>query len=218
MYANIYTQLPSITVCHMPHFVYVALTGTFIPHCLAVNPELWSFFLDLLTNKDQYPMIQWVNSDVAEFAILNNESVAQMWGRMKNKAKMNYDTMSRAIRYYYNQGIIAKGNNMMFKYNYCYTEVALAKLCENAGWQFVETHARSPSDVKFLHLLRRFYDKIRQNGYQKSSLEELRGEWHALTRSEKDKQPSRRTPSPLSDAEQESNHGRLFHDPEEMLS
>jgi hypothetical protein len=183
-----------------------------------VNPELWSFFLDLLTTEERYQMIQWVNSEVAEFAILDNEPVAQMWGRTKNKLKMNYDTMSRAIRYYYNQGIIAKGNNMMFKYNYCYTEVALAKLCENAGWQFVESHVKSPSDVKFLHLLRRFYDNIKENGYHKSSLENLRGEWHSLARSEGKEKSTVRSSTPAVEPAVKPDPGRLFDEPEEMLS
>ena len=125
-----------------------------------------------------------MNSDVAEFAILDNEDVAHLWGQTKNKPNMNYDTMSRGIRYYYNQGIIAKGNNMMFKYNYCYTEVALAKLCENTGWQLVEWYTKNAAHAKFLHLLREFYEDIKKNGYKKATLMDLRGKWHALMTAE----------------------------------
>lgn len=163
----------------LPHPTTSSSFNSFI-----VNPELWSFFLELLTNEEHYHKIRWVNSDVAEFAILDNEDVAHLWGQTKNKPNMNYDTMSRGIRYYYNQGIVAKGNNMMFKYNYCYTEVALAKLCENTGWQLVEWYAKDASHAKFLHLLREFYEDIKKNGYKKTSLMELRGKWHALMTAE----------------------------------
>ena len=124
-------------------------------------------------------MIRWVNKEVAEFAILDTDEVAHLWGRSKNKPKMNYDTMSRGIRYYYNQGIITKGNNMMFKYNYCYTEVALAKLCENTGWKYIEQNARNPHHIKFIQILHTFHNKVKQNGFRKQDLEEIRGTWHS---------------------------------------
>jgi len=38
----------------------------------------------------------------------NPEQVALRWGRLKGKKGMNYDKLSRALRYYYQQGIIKK--------------------------------------------------------------------------------------------------------------
>ena len=49
----------------------------------------------------------WVGDD-GEFKLINAEMVAQMWGRRKNKPTMNYEKLSRALRYYYDGDMIAK--------------------------------------------------------------------------------------------------------------
>lgn len=52
-------------------------------------------------------MIQWVG-DEGEFKLNNPEMVAQLWGQRKNKPTMNYEKLSRALRYYYDGDMIAK--------------------------------------------------------------------------------------------------------------
>ena len=42
------------------------------------------------------------------FQLNNPEMVAQMWGQRKNKPTMNYEKLSRALRYYYDGDMIAK--------------------------------------------------------------------------------------------------------------
>lgn len=52
-------------------------------------------------------MIHWVGEE-GEFKLNNPEVVAQLWGQRKNKPSMNYEKLSRALRYYYDGDMIAK--------------------------------------------------------------------------------------------------------------
>lgn len=45
-------------------------------------------------------MICWTSNN-GEFKLLQAEEVARLWGIRKNKPNMNYDKLSRALRYYY---------------------------------------------------------------------------------------------------------------------
>ena len=39
---------------------------------------------------------------------MDQEEVARRWGNLKHKPRMNYDKLSRALRYYYQKNIIKK--------------------------------------------------------------------------------------------------------------
>ncbi|XP_055866534.1 GA-binding protein alpha chain-like isoform X1 [Biomphalaria glabrata] len=73
--------------------------------------QLWQFLLELLTDKMCREVIAWVG-DEGEFKLVNPEVVAQMWGQRKNKPTMNYEKLSRALRYYYDGDMIAKVRNV----------------------------------------------------------------------------------------------------------
>lgn len=60
--------------------------------------QLWQFLLELLTDWQCLDVIQWVGEE-GEFKLVNAEVVAQKWGARKNKASMNYEKLSRALRY-----------------------------------------------------------------------------------------------------------------------
>lgn len=61
---------------------------------------LWQFLLQLLQAPQHKDTICWTSSD-GEFKLLQAEEVARLWGVRKNKPNMNYDKLSRALRYYY---------------------------------------------------------------------------------------------------------------------
>uniref|UniRef100_A0A3B5LJY8 ETS domain-containing protein n=1 Tax=Xiphophorus couchianus TaxID=32473 RepID=A0A3B5LJY8_9TELE len=63
---------------------------------------LWQFLLHLLEDQRQRHLISWTGED-GEFKLLDAEEVARLWGLRKNKHNMNYDKLSRALRYYYDK-------------------------------------------------------------------------------------------------------------------
>ncbi|XP_067096443.1 ETS domain-containing protein Elk-1 [Osmerus mordax] len=85
----------------------------------AMDPSitLWQFLLHLLKDQSQRHLISWTSAD-GEFKLLDAEEVARLWGLRKNKTNMNYDKLSRALRYYYDKNIIKKVNGQKFVYKF----------------------------------------------------------------------------------------------------
>ncbi|XP_029283594.1 ETS domain-containing protein Elk-3, partial [Cottoperca gobio] len=85
----------------------------------AMDPSitLWQFLLHLLEDQRQRHLISWTGED-GEFKLLEAEEVARLWGLRKNKHNMNYDKLSRALRYYYDKNIIKKVSGQKFVYKF----------------------------------------------------------------------------------------------------
>ncbi|XP_019716158.1 ETS domain-containing protein Elk-1 [Hippocampus comes] len=85
----------------------------------AMDPSitLWQFLLHLLDDQRQRHLISWTGED-GEFKLLDAEEVARLWGLRKNKHNMNYDKLSRALRYYYDKNIIKKVSGQKFVYRF----------------------------------------------------------------------------------------------------
>lgn len=84
---------------------------------METNITLWQFLLELLLSNQYTHIIAWTNND-GEFKLLNAEEVARLWGLRKNKHNMNYDKLSRALRYYYDKNIIRKVLGQKFVYRF----------------------------------------------------------------------------------------------------
>lgn len=82
------------------------------------NVTLWQFLLELLVSKQHMDVIQWTDDKDGEFKLLDAEEVARLWGIRKNKPNMNYDKLSRALRYYYDKNIIKKVIGKKFVYQF----------------------------------------------------------------------------------------------------
>ncbi|XP_029430145.1 ETS domain-containing protein Elk-4 isoform X2 [Rhinatrema bivittatum] len=78
---------------------------------------LWQFLLQLLQEPQNKHLISWTSND-GEFKLLRAEEVARLWGIRKNKPSMNYDKLSRALRYYYVKNILKKVNGQKFVYKF----------------------------------------------------------------------------------------------------
>ena len=70
--------------------------------------HLWEFLLELLAEDSCRSLISWIRKERGEFRLKNPEEVAKRWGILKRKKGMNYEKLGRALRYYYQQGIIKK--------------------------------------------------------------------------------------------------------------
>ncbi|KAF5284994.1 hypothetical protein FQR65_LT02305 [Abscondita terminalis] len=71
---------------------------------------LWDFLQQLLNDPSQRytSYIAWKNRDTGVFKIVDPAGLAKLWGIQKNHLSMNYDKMSRALRYYYRVNILRK--------------------------------------------------------------------------------------------------------------
>uniref|UniRef100_A0A8C4XZM8 ETS variant transcription factor 3 like n=1 Tax=Gopherus evgoodei TaxID=1825980 RepID=A0A8C4XZM8_9SAUR len=82
--------------------------------------QLWHFILELLQKEEFRHVIAWQQGEYGEFVIKDPDEVARLWGRRKSKPQMNYDKLSRALRYYYNKRILhkTKGKRFTYKFNF----------------------------------------------------------------------------------------------------
>uniref|UniRef100_A0A0N5CD28 ETS domain-containing protein n=1 Tax=Strongyloides papillosus TaxID=174720 RepID=A0A0N5CD28_STREA len=79
---------------------------------------LWQFLKELLDDEKYSKYIEWTNKDKKEFKFTDPDEVARLWGARKKNNKMNYEKLSRALRYYYNKEIITKVNGQKYKYRF----------------------------------------------------------------------------------------------------
>ncbi|XP_028679354.1 ETS1-related protein [Erpetoichthys calabaricus] len=92
--------------------------------------QLWQFLLELLLDESCQPFISWTG-DGWEFKLSDPNEVAKRWGKCKNKPKMNYEKLSRGLRYYYHKNIIHKTGGKRYVYRFvCDVQSMLGKTAE----------------------------------------------------------------------------------------
>ncbi|OQV25771.1 putative GA-binding protein alpha chain [Hypsibius exemplaris] len=79
--------------------------------------QLWQFLLETLAAGRERDSIEWTG-EPGEFVLIEPERVAELWGRRKNKDNMNYEKMSRALRYYYGGDVLAKVPGKHYTYKF----------------------------------------------------------------------------------------------------
>ncbi|XP_077584642.1 ETS translocation variant 5-like isoform X2 [Stigmatopora nigra] len=88
-----------------------------LPYQRRGSLQLWQFLLTLLDNPANAHLIVWTGHNM-EFKLIDSEEVARLWGIQKNRPAMNYDKLSRSLRYYYEKGIMQKvaGERYVYKF------------------------------------------------------------------------------------------------------
>ncbi|CAF0974086.1 unnamed protein product [Rotaria sp. Silwood1] len=80
--------------------------------------QLWQFLLELLADASANSnVIAWEGSN-GEFKLIDPDEVARRWGERKSKPNMNYDKLSRALRYYYDKNIMTKVHGKRYAYKF----------------------------------------------------------------------------------------------------
>ncbi|KAJ3597556.1 hypothetical protein NHX12_001079 [Muraenolepis orangiensis] len=93
--------------------------------------QLWQFLLELLLDTACRGFITWTG-DGWEFKMSDPSEVAKRWGQCKNKPKMNYEKLSRGLRYYYHKNIIHKTAGKRYVYRFvCDIQGMLGRTAED---------------------------------------------------------------------------------------
>ncbi|ESO06957.1 hypothetical protein HELRODRAFT_191259 [Helobdella robusta] len=87
--------------------------------------QLWQFLLELLSDCGNSSCITWEGTN-GEFKMIDPDEVARRWGERKSKPNMNYDKMSRALRYYYDKNIMTKVHGKRYAYKFDFAGLAQA--------------------------------------------------------------------------------------------
>ncbi|XP_022093097.1 transcriptional regulator Erg-like isoform X2 [Acanthaster planci] len=87
--------------------------------------QLWQFLLELLSDSSNANCITWEGTN-GEFKMTDPDEVARRWGERKSKPNMNYDKLSRALRYYYDKNIMTKVHGKRYAYKFDFAGLAQA--------------------------------------------------------------------------------------------
>ncbi|KAJ8257212.1 hypothetical protein GJAV_G00183120 [Gymnothorax javanicus] len=83
------------------------------------GPHLWEFIRDILIHPElNHGLMRWEDRREGVFKFLNSEAVAKLWGQKKRNSSMNYEKLSRAMRYYYKRQILERvdGRRLVYKF------------------------------------------------------------------------------------------------------
>lgn len=98
-------HLESLSSHHRPGTVHQS-SPLLAPAAMPSSVQLWEFVLRVLKNPLYNNILSWENQHDGIFHIHDPQALAELWGKHRNHEGMNYDKMSRAMRYYYRRGIL----------------------------------------------------------------------------------------------------------------
>lgn len=88
--------------CLDPYELLTVASGRLVAQSTAAGGsgqiQLWQFLLELLADSSNINCITWEGTN-GEFKLSDPDEVARRWGERKSKPNMNYDKLSRALRY-----------------------------------------------------------------------------------------------------------------------
>ncbi|XP_076767048.1 DNA-binding protein D-ETS-6 [Xylocopa sonorina] len=110
--------------------------------------QLWQFLLELLSDSSNSSCIAWEGSN-GEFKLTDPDEVARRWGERKSKPNMNYDKLSRALRYYYDKNIMTKVHGKRYAYKFDFHGLMMA--CQAQAGVTLEASPSSRSTTTNCH-------------------------------------------------------------------
>lgn len=115
---------------------------------------LWDFLQQLLNDPAQRytSYIAWKNRETGVFKITDPAGLAKLWGIQKNHLSMNYDKMSRALRYYYRVNILRKvqGERHCYQFLRNPTELKNIKNISLLRQQMSPTATKPPAQIQII--------------------------------------------------------------------
>ncbi|XP_033758938.1 Friend leukemia integration 1 transcription factor-like isoform X2 [Pecten maximus] len=120
--------------------------------------QLWQFLLELLSDEANDCCIRWEGPN-GEFRMTNPEEVAKRWGSHKNKPSMNYDKLSRALRYYYDKMILTKVQGKRYTYKFNFRKIMESNKASESVSTSVDWTSNIGMGSRFLHHMQ-FLDSV----------------------------------------------------------
>ncbi|XP_048357888.1 retroviral integration site protein Fli-1 homolog isoform X1 [Sphaerodactylus townsendi] len=108
--------------------------------------QLWQFLLELLSDSSNASCITWEGTN-GEFKMTDPDEVARRWGERKSKPNMNYDKLSRALRYYYDKSIMTKVHGKRYAYKFDFQGINQAQQGQPGEPNLYKYH---PTDLPYL--------------------------------------------------------------------
>lgn len=110
-----------------------------LPYQRRGSLQLWQFLVTLLDDPANFHFIAWTGRGM-EFKLIEPEEVARRWGIQKNRPAMNYDKLSRSLRYYYEKGIMQKVAGERYVYKFvCHPEALFSMAFPDNQRPFLKT-------------------------------------------------------------------------------
>ncbi|KER33120.1 hypothetical protein T265_01008 [Opisthorchis viverrini] len=109
--------------------------------------QLWQFLLELLSDHQNIACITWEGTN-GEFKLVDPDEVARRWGERKAKPNMNYDKLSRALRYYYDKNIMTKVHGKRYAYKFDFMGLAQAVHSSNSNSLCADSDSNLPIDYR----------------------------------------------------------------------
>ncbi|XP_068687016.1 uncharacterized protein [Montipora foliosa] len=87
--------------------------------------QLWQLILQLLVSSEESGLVEWTRDERYGFKILQPEKLAKLWGELKKKPAMNFDKLSRSLRYYYDKSMLRKvaGKENTYEFTWDISEI-----------------------------------------------------------------------------------------------
>ncbi|KAF7282846.1 hypothetical protein GWI33_001982 [Rhynchophorus ferrugineus] len=114
-----------ICLCYVYPYQMFGPTSSRLASSGSGQIQLWQFLLELLSDSSNAACITWEGTN-GEFKLTDPDEVARRWGERKSKPNMNYDKLSRALRYYYDKNIMTKVHGKRYAYKFDFQGLAAA--------------------------------------------------------------------------------------------